>query len=463
MGSRRGDDRSDAGTVALERRKLPPAHGLRLTITAGPDRGRTSEFRQRKLVVGRAESADFQLADRTVSSFHAAIASSEGGIEVRDLQSSNGVLYAGARFEQALLPPGSVVQLGGTSIRVELAGSIERQEGETSFGGLKGNSASMRELFGTLARLAPTALSVLVQGPTGTGKELVARALHDASPRAGKPFVVLDCTTIPAALAESVLFGHEKGAFTGANERQRGIFEAADGGTVFLDEIGELPTDLQPKLLRVLEQRQLVRVGSTQPRPIDVRVISATWRDLRTAINKNRFREDLYHRLAQALVEIPPLEERRDDIPLLVEHVLRSLPSDKGCARSIDREALAELKSRAWPGNVRELRNVVERAAWTALSDVITAADLAFERRLSGERREAADPATRPPPPPGTSEAIDPFKSAKRTLIDEFERQYLQKLFTRTQGNISRAAQLAGVERHYIRTLYRKHGFRADE
>ena len=453
------DSDQDAATVALERRKLPEAHGVRLEVVAGADRGRSAETSRRKVVVGRSSGADFQLNDRTVSAFHVALAAVEGGIEVRDLESSNGVLHAGARILHAVVPPGAVLKLGATQLRLELAGVLEAAPRDAaSFGSLKGTSLAMRELFDALGRLAKTELSVLVQGPTGTGKELAARALHAASARHGGPFVVLDCTTIPATLAESVLFGHEKRAFTGATDRHRGVFEAADGGTVFLDEIGELPSELQPKLLRVLEQRQLLRVGSTQPRPVDVRVVSATWRDLRAAINKNRFREDLYHRLAQALVEIPGLEERREDISLLVDHVLDGLPRDKECARAIDAEAMAELRARPWPGNVRELRNVVERAAWTALSDTIRAADLAFGRRLAGERR-----------PPGPSQlaaddgGIGPFKEAKRTLIDDFEREYLKKLFARTQGNISKAATLAGVERHYIRTLYRKHGLRSDD
>ena len=442
----------DLETIGVERRRLPPARGLRLTAVSGPSAGRALDFEQPSAVIGRSESAQFALDDRTVSAFHVEVTAVEGGIEVRDLGSSNGTLYHGARFERAIVPPGSVIQLGASSVKLETTHPVEAPGQAASFGALKAASVSMMRLFGSLARLATTELSVLVHGPTGTGKELVARALHEASRRASGPFVVLDCTSIPSQLAESVLFGHERGAFTGANERQRGVFEAADGGTVFLDEIGELPLDLQPKLLRVLEQRTVARVGSTQQRAVNVRVISATWRDLRSAINANRFREDLYHRLAQANVELPPLEKRREDIPVLVADVLASLPRDRECARSIDASALAELDARAWPGNVRELRNVVERAAWMALGDVITASDLAFERRLTAAPRPAAP-----------TDDIDPFKEAKRTLIDDFERSYLEKLFARTQGNISRAAALAGIERAYVRTLFRKHGLRGSD
>jgi DNA-binding NtrC family response regulator len=448
-------------TFAIARPRSAPSPGLRVTVIAGPKAGIAKDFHRTKLVIGRSPGADVCIDDRTVSAFHAEIFTVSGGIAVRDLESSNGTLFHGARFDRAVLPPGSVIHLGSSQVRLDhakatLDAPVDAPEEATSFGALHGASPPMRRLFGMLARLAKTELSVLVHGPTGTGKELVARALHDASRRASGPFVVLDCTSIPASLAESVLFGHERGAFTGANERQPGVFEAAHGGTVFLDEIGELPTELQPKLLRVLEQRTVARVGSAQPRPIDVRVISATWRDLRAAINGNRFREDLYHRLAQANVELPPLDDRREDIPVLVKHILSRLPRDRECARTIDSEALAELRSRAYPGNVRELRNVVERAAWMALGSVITSADLAFERRLAGEKHRDETPAE----PEG---AIDPFKTAKRTMVDDFERAYLQKLFTRTQGNISRAAALAGIERVYVRKLFRKHGLRAND
>jgi two-component system, NtrC family, nitrogen regulation response regulator GlnG len=202
--------------------------------------------------------------------------------------------------------------------------------------------------------------------------------------------------------------------------------------------------------LRVLEQRTVARVGSNQQRAVDVRVICATWRDLRAAINKDRFREDLYHRLAQAYVDIPALDARREDIDVLVRHILQALPTDRECARVINEEALGELRARNWPGNVRELRNVVERAAWMAIGDEITIDDLAFERRIT--EKKSPEP-----------EDVAPFKDAKRTVIDEFERTYLTKLFTRTGGNISRAAALAGIERHYVRTLFRKYGLRGSD
>jgi len=322
----------------------------------------------------------------------------------------------------------------------------------------------MREFFSVLERVATTDLSLLLEGATGTGKELVARAVHAASPFARGPFVVLDCTSIPATLAESTLFGHEKGSFTGAHDRRVGVFEAAEGGTVFLDEIGELHLDLQPKLLRVLEHHEVTRLGSTQPRPVHVRVIGATWRDLRAMINQERFREDLYYRIAQARVCVPLLRDRIEDIPLLVRHFLARLPKHVQGARDISSDALLELTRREYAGNVRELKSTVERAAMTAAGDVITLSDLAFERMLSGhhdDRSSRFEP-SKPSVPP-TSAELAKFKDAKRMLIDEFERDYLTRLLARMGNNVSRAATFAGIERHHLRDLFRKHGLMGDD
>jgi DNA-binding NtrC family response regulator len=311
-------------------------------------------------------------------------------------------------------------------------------------------------VYAQLERLAPSDLSVLIEGETGTGKEVAARALHAASRRARGPFVVLDCTAVPPALAESVLFGHEKGAFTGANERRVGVFEAATDGTVFLDEVGELPSEVQPKLLRVLERREVVPVGGTRPRPVNIRMVSATWRDLRAMINQGSFREDLYYRLAFASVRLPSLAERRDDIPALLQHFLARLPPATGGTRAVAPDALAALVARNYPGNVRELLATIERAALVADGAVITRADLAFERRLAAEASRAR------PEVEGDDAALAPFRAAKQTSIDEFERAYLARLVERAGSNISRAAALAGISRVSLRDLLRRHGLRDD-
>jgi DNA-binding NtrC family response regulator len=439
-------------------------------VTNGPDTGQTSVVAQRNTIIGRSQGADFRLTDPTVSSFHVEVTASAEGVHVTDLQSRNGTIYAGARLEKAIVPSGATLEVGSSLVRIEVDAQFETKLHDLpAFGELRGKSVSMRELFSTLARLAKTELSILIEGETGTGKELAARAVHDASAYANGPFVVLDCTAIPATLAESMLFGHEKGAFTGATERRVGIFEAAESGTVFLDEVGEMPLELQPKLLRVLERREVLRVGSTQPRPVQVRVICATWRDLRAMINQSKFREDLYYRLAQARVAIPPLRERREDISVLVYHFLQKLPTNIQGARAVSPEALAELSRRDYAGNVRELKSTVERAAMMAEGAIVTPADLAFERMLTGERSRAPTPAVSagspsiPPPAPDANGPLTPFKEAKRTLIDEFERDYLSRLLARTGGNLSRAANLAGIERHYLRDLFRKHGLRPDD
>ncbi len=455
-------------TIQADRLRGPSVRGVRITVVAGPDAGHEQVFAMQRVIVGRAAGSDFRVNDPTVSSFHLELIAAEdrGGVQLVDLSSRNGTVYAGARIERAVVPSGATLEVGSSIVRVELDAAFATEVADLpAFGELRGRNVAMRELFSTLARLARTELSILIEGQTGTGKELAARAVHDASNYAQGPFVVLDCTAIPSTLAESVLFGHERGAFTGASERRVGVFEAAEGGTIFLDEVGELPLELQPKLLRVLERREVVRVGSTTPRPVQVRVISATWRDLRTMINQGKFREDLYYRLAQARVTLPPMRERVEDIPLLVYHFLQRLPPGQG-ARAISPEALSELQRREYAGNVRELKSTVERAAMMAEGAVITGADLAFERMLSGERARAPSPVSAPPvpaAPQAVNGPLTPFKEAKRTLIDEFEKDYLQRLLQRTGNNLSRAAALAGIERHYLRDLFRKHGLRSDE
>jgi len=454
-------------TVRTSKSPAPAPHGVRAEVVKGEDQGKTMVLARRASVIGRSQAADFPLTDPTVSAFHVEVSAVEGGVHVTDLESVNGTQYAGARIERGIIPSGAMINLGRSVIRLDHdAPFLAPAHDLPAYGELRGASVAMRELFSLLERLSPTDLSLLLEGATGTGKELVARAVHAESRFAQGPLVVLDCTSIPATLAESTLFGHEKGAFTGATDRRAGVFEAAEGGTVFLDEVGELPFDLQPKLLRVLERREVIRLGSTQPRPISVRIVSATWRDLRAMINQGRFREDLYYRLAQARVCVPALRDRVEDIPLLVHHFLSRLPRDAQCARSISSEALQELARREYAGNVRELKSTVERAAMTAAGDVITPADLAFERMLTGQRSSSRFDSPKPsvaPPPSATPSELGKFKDAKKMLIEEFERDYLTRLLQRTGNNVSRAATLAGIERHHLRDLFRKHGLRDED
>jgi DNA-binding NtrC family response regulator len=454
------DDDVAIPTVTKERATSRMARGLRAHVMAGPDSGQTTVVAQPLAILGRSHAADVRLTDPMVSSFHVELSVAPEGIAVRDLESRNGTFYQSARVFSAVLPSGGALELGGSVLRLELDQPFElHAEQLPAFGELRGKSGVMRELFALLAKLARTELAVLIEGPTGVGKELAARAMHASSTHASGPFVVLDCTAIPGELAESVLFGHERGAFTGAVDRRAGIFESADDGTILLDEVGELPVELQPKLLRVLERREVVRLGSVEPRPVHARILSATWRDLRARINQGTFREDLYYRLTQARVVIPPLSARREDVPALIEHFLKRLPDTIPCARAIAPDALRELCLRDFPGNVRELKSTVERAAALAAGEVITPTDLAFERVLMGERHRIT---TMPPPSAAWlgDDELPRFKEAKLGLIQEFERSYLERLLQRTSGNLSRASALAGIERHHLRDLARKYGLR---
>jgi two-component system response regulator HydG len=293
---------------------------------------------------------------------------------------------------------------------------------------LVGRAVSMREIYTVIERVAPTELTILVAGETGTGKELVARALHKKSRRKDGPFVCLDCSALPPTLIESALFGHEKGAFTGADRERAGLFEAADRGTLFLDEIGELPLALQPKLLRVIEQGEIRRIGAAHSRSVDVRLVVATNRDLEQEVAEMRFREDLFWRLNVLHIHVPPLRERASDVPLLAKHFLHG--------REITSGAMALLAAYPWPGNVRELRNAIERATTLTPTGEIRAADLPPRIRAAGQ-----------------SAALIADASRRQASLRELEREYVLEILRQVGGNKSRAAEILGLDR---KTLYRK-------
>jgi two-component system, NtrC family, response regulator HydG len=394
------------------------------------------------LIIGRDDGADIKLADPEVSSMHCELSARSEGILVRDLGSTNGTFAGGIRIREAIVSSPVVLQIGGSTVRLEPSGATKVDVGYSDrFGPLIGRSPRMRRVFSVLERIAPTPLSILLFGETGTGKELAARATHEASQRQGKPFVVVDCGSIPSTLAESLLFGHEKGAFTGATERRIGALAEADGGTLFLDELGELPVDLQPKLLRALSERQVKRVGGTAFESIDVRVLAATRRDLLVEMNAGRFRSDLFFRIAQVRVELPPLRERGADIQLLIEDA---------CARAGKQEHAAavvawveqRMGQHDWPGNVRELVNVASVAA--TLADTPGAIDdVLMLARDPGEVSRAP---------------ITAFSEAKRTALITFERDYFTNLVATGLGNVSEMARASGLERHHIRAYLRKYG-----
>lgn len=395
------------------------------------------------LVIGRDEGAHIRLDDPEVSAMHCELRAVNEGVLVRDLGSTNGTFVGPVRVREGVVSAATEILVGQTRIAIEPTGKQRVDVGFSDhFGDLVGSSPKMRRVFGVLEKVANTALSILILGETGTGKEVVAKSVHDASDRKGGPFVVLDCGSIPASLAESILFGHEKGVFTGATERKKGALAEAHGGTLFLDELGELPLELQPKLLRVLAERQVKRVGSNTTEPIDVRVLAATRRDLGAEMNAGRFRSDLFFRIAQVRVELPALRERIDDLPLLVAEICKRAgkPAAAPVVESwIDRR----LGTYDWPGNVRELVNVAQVAA--TLADTPDAIDdvLTLARDSLGDE------------PKGPQTA---FAEAKRSAISGFEREYFTQLSRSAKGNVSEMARQSGMERHHVRAYLRKYG-----
>jgi transcriptional regulator with GAF, ATPase, and Fis domain len=314
-----------------------------------------------------------------------------------------------------------------------------------------GTSAAMTALQAHIRRIAPTEATVLITGESGTGKELVARSLHRQSRRRTQPFVPVDCAALPESLLESELFGHEKGAFTGAAIGRPGLFELAQKGTLFLDEVAELPLSLQAKLLRVLEARQLRRLGGRQLISIDVRLIAATNRDLAKAMENGAFREDLFYRLNVIPIHVPPLRQRREDIPLLSAYFLRSgVPATAAAPREFAPEALELLEHYGWPGNVRELKNTVERARALANRPAIEPEDLPVEvRHLGGETLDRLSP-------------MPSFKAAKQEIVTEFEARSLRELLERTGWNIAQAARVSGVHRKTIERKLKRYNLRRD-
>jgi DNA-binding NtrC family response regulator len=418
----------------------------KLVAVTGPSAGRAFAVARASATVGRHPTNDFVVDDPRVSGTHLELTRNDDRVRVRDVGSTNGTWLGTHKIVDLELSIGGELTIGDTLLRLEAddAGAAPAAHERESFGELVGRSAAMRELFATLERIAPKELSVLIQGETGTGKEAAARAIHAASPRAQAPFVVIDATAIPEALADALLFGHEKDDALGVESRRIGFFEAAKGGTVFIEGASELSLAVQDKILRALSRREIVRVSSQEAVPIDVRVLSSTSRDLRNAIEKGKFREDLYLRLAQVRALVPPLRQRRDDLSLMCAKLLARSGSDA----MIDVDALEHLSMMPWPGNVRELDNALMRAAAVAHEGVIRRSDLAGEgegfRGTAGERA--------PLDLSGT------FAEAKDRAIERFEKAYLTLLMRGAQGNLSAAARQADVARHHLRDLLKKRG-----
>lgn len=414
--------------------------GFQLEVIEGPEKGSSWQADTDRCTVGVHPSCSFVVADTTVSRFHCEIVMTERGARVRDLGSMNGTVVDGVRVIEAFLENGRLLHIGRTVLRFRHAGKSNavRLSERTRFGELVGESVAMRAMFAILEPAARTDVTILLEGETGTGKSAAARSIHKESRRRDASFVVVDCGSIPANLLESELFGHEKGAFTGAAGERIGVFEEAAGGTVFLDELGELPVALQPKLLGVLENRAIRRLGSNIERPVDVRVIAATNRDLRAAVNAGTFREDLYYRVAVVSLQVPALRRRLDDLPVLARSLLTRLgASDERIESLVTPELMGALQSAAWPGNIRELRNYLEQY-------------LIFEDALPMELEYSENPAM----------AIDiriPFSDARQKVINEFERRYVEELVRAHGGKVSAAAAAAGMNRTYLYRLVQRH------
>jgi transcriptional regulator with GAF, ATPase, and Fis domain len=394
-------------------------------VVDGPDRGARAISEDDELTIGTAAGTTLRLTDPAVSRHHCAVRACGRGLELRDLGSTNGTHVGELEVVRSYIRSGALMRIGNTTVSVTIRDDeIEHPLApEGRFGELLGESSAMRRLYPLLARCASSAATVLVLGETGTGKELVAEAIHAASQRRNGPFVVVDCSALPREIAESELFGHVRGAFTGADTTRTGAFEDAAGGTLFLDEIGELPLDLQPLLLRALENHTIRPVGTNTQRSVDVRVIAATNRDLRIEVNAKRFRSDLYYRLNVLRVEVPPLYEREGDIALLAKHFWSEWRPNEPLPPAL----LADLLVQRWPGNVRELRNVVERSAlvgWAPESD-----DL------------------------GMSHA-----QAKDRAVRQWERHWLERLLVAHSHNLTHAARAARMGRANLRRLIQYHG-----
>jgi len=412
---------------------------LRVRIVEGPDRDRVMEHFGDRLGVGTSPANELTLTDPTVSHYHLELRCQDG-VLVKDLGSRNGTFVGEVRVNEALVPIGTRIRIGRTVLAL-LDATIAPPEAPLpppDVPGLITASPTMQEIGRTIERLAQSNVSVLIQGETGTGKELVARAIHEMSGRARQPFIVVDPGALPATLIASQLFGHERGAFTGAEKRQEGAFELAHGGSIFLDEIGELPLAVQSALLGVLERRSFRRLGGKEDIQVDVRVISATHRDLRAEANQGTFRADLYFRLAVARIEIPALRERPEDIDPLVAHFAAEITGAPGFMFS--EATMSALRAHRWSGNVRELRNVVESAL--AMGSI----------NLNG----LAQPAT----PAPAAATIPPYRVARAEALAAFERSYLRRLIEMAGGNASAAARAANMDRPYLLSLLRRHGLR---
>jgi transcriptional regulator with PAS, ATPase and Fis domain len=419
---------------------------LQLTVQARGEPIRSVTMTRDVYTVGKDASCDLVLSDSTVSRKHFQIITTKERFFIRDLDSTNGTAVNGTRVKEAFLLPGAVIHAGKVKMVFEPvynSSPLSADEEVHSFGSLIATSSSMGSIMGVLRKVATAGTTVLLQGETGTGKSALAKAIHEESVRRERPFVVFDCASVPPSLIESELFGAEKGAFTGAHAFRPGACERAQGGTLFVDEIEELPLELQAKLLRALDEREIRRLGGTQAIKLDFQIIAASKQDLAEAVDEGKFRQDLYYRIAVVCIAVPPLRNRKQDIPVLCDHFFK-LGKHRNMFRNLTVDAQQQLMDYSWPGNLRELRNVLERLA--CLGEENAFVNMPGKTNL--ERNYLKFEINRP------------FKEAKESVIGRFEKEYLEALMERSDGRIAKAARTAGLNRKYFYDLLHKHGFR---
>jgi DNA-binding NtrC family response regulator len=449
-------ERSYRTTPRISEAVRVPRIQLSIEREAGKTTDRKVTLEGDLLRIGSHPSNDLVLDDRMVSRFHCRLTRGQRAWSVIDNGSLNGTKAGGVWVRDAdLTLPECRIEVGDSTVMVQEVGSKSATPigSSVSFGSLFGSSQAMRRMYDLMQRVARTDATVLIEGESGTGKELITAEIVRRSARSGKPFVVVDCGSISPSVVESELFGHARGAFTGADRHRIGAFEAADTGTVFLDEIGELPLDMQPKLLRVLETGEVRRMGENQLRKVDVRVVAATNRRLEREVNQGRFREDLFFRLSVVTIRVPPLRERIEDVPLLLEAFLSSLEATEK-RHLFTQEVIDAMMRHDWPGNVREMRNFIERRVVFDTSGL----------GMDGDGVTAGGNRLTAPPAAGEGmKEVDiekPFRLAKDEIIDGFERKYLTSLLAWSDGNVSRAARKAKIDRMYLHRLLQHYGLR---
>jgi two-component system, NtrC family, response regulator HydG len=429
-GSRRADSTATVVRPHIDA-PLGTHEGFLLLVIEGPDTGKSFAIdgsAPSRVLVGQSPVCELRLDDRQVSRRHAALDLVGRRLRLTDLQSTNGTFADGIAVNDVFLAGGEIVRLGGTALRVEKVTPEHRAEipNRVRFGSTVGASLRMRRIYPLCERLAQSNVPLVIEGETGTGKEVLAESIHEEGPRAAGPFVVFDCTAVAPSLVESELFGHERGAFTGASSTHKGVFEQAHGGTLLIDEIGDLSPSLQPKLLRVLQRSEVKRVGGDRPISVDVRVLAATRRDLDREVQNGQFRDDLFFRLAVARIELPPLREREGDIAVLAQHFWQSLGGDG----PIPHEFLTRLESNPWPGNVRELHNAVARQI--ALGNLAPPGATGVLRSVP----PPAAPLSAPPPAIPRAAAPPVFADPEGESFDAIVQQALELPFTQARDRV---------------------------